>query len=89
MLNMMKNMYLATETTAFAPSGRGYTRTTTRGVASSCMLVGPSGRQLLMSILKEQKPSSDAVYCHAPKGQKHQKSGTTRYIYKYKFKIND
>lgn len=73
MLNMMKNMYLPTETTAFAPSGRGYTRTSARGVASNCMLVGPSGRQSLL----------------AQKGQKHPTSGIARCIYKYKYKVND
>jgi hypothetical protein len=73
---MMKNMYLPTETTAFAPSGRGYTRTSARGVASSCMLVGPSGRQLLISVLKGQKPTSlDTLSFHALKGQKHPTSG--------------
>ena len=55
MLNMMKNMYLPTETTAFAPSGRGYTRTSARGFASSCTLIGPSGRQVIISVLKGQK----------------------------------
>lgn len=51
MLNMMKNMYLPTETTAFAPSGRGYTRTSARGFASSCTLIGPSGRKFIVSVL--------------------------------------